>query len=434
MNAFNRDIEPNKTVVLQQLTALFPPEFVHPYPDALVEIAYGMPGNLDKAELFSAFKLDAAADFAVAKNRRGCNVYVGPTLKKGDTAPFARTNDDDFLAGLWAWTDHDAEGDFDRAKGKAKELSLAPGMIVDTGTVPHLRAHAYFKMSCAVTDAEQLRAVNKALQSSLGGDPVQAPSHVMRLAGTINYPTPKKAARGYVVEPVKVRVHRTPPPNRAETILGLSPNGAGASDSRRKGSLGFVLPRSDGELLELLAESRKPSKWHFSMRDAIATMIGRGWSDLQIRGMCAPYCFGGIADADLAPLIEGGRKKFDKPNPEDKPESGTQDDLPGSSRPPKPLAATLWVWRDPKMIQPREFLYGKHYIRKFVSVGFGAPGGGKSSKRLIEALAMASGRALLGVKPVRKLRVWYWNGEDPSEETDRRLAAACLHYGIKSEE
>jgi hypothetical protein len=100
----------------------------------------------------------------------------------------------------------------------------------------------------------------------------------------------------------------------------------------------------------------------------------------------------------------------------------------------KPLAATPWVWRDPKTIPPREFVYGKHYARKFVSAGFGPPGGGKSSRRLIEALAMASGRALLGIKPVQKLRVWYWNGEDPSEETDRRLAAACLHYGIKPAE
>jgi hypothetical protein len=108
----------------------------------------------------------------------------------------------------------------------------------------------------------------------------------------------------------------------------------------------------------------------------------------------------------------------------------------GSDKPeaPKPLTATPWVWRDPKMILPREFLYGKHYIRKFVSAGFGAPGGGKSSKRLIEALAMTSGRALLGVKPVEKLNVWYWNGEDPSEEIDRRLAAACLFYEIKQKE
>jgi hypothetical protein len=107
---------------------------------------------------------------------------------------------------------------------------------------------------------------------------------------------------------------------------------------------------------------------------------------------------------------------------------------PPPPEPPKPLAATPWIWREPKLILPREFLYGKHYIRKFVSAGFGAPGGGKSSKRLIEALAMTSGRALLGVKPVEKLKVWYWNGEDPSEEIDRRLAAACLFYGIKKEE
>ncbi|WP_339033628.1 AAA family ATPase [Bradyrhizobium symbiodeficiens] len=98
------------------------------------------------------------------------------------------------------------------------------------------------------------------------------------------------------------------------------------------------------------------------------------------------------------------------------------------------ITATPWKWIDPKTTPPREFLYGKHYIRQFVSAGFGAPGGGKSSKRMVEAVAMASGRALLGVGPIKRLKVWYWNGEDPQEETDRRLAAICLHYGITPEE
>lgn len=98
------------------------------------------------------------------------------------------------------------------------------------------------------------------------------------------------------------------------------------------------------------------------------------------------------------------------------------------------LTPKKWVWKDPKTIPPRDFVYGTHYIRKFVSAGFGAPGGGKSSKRLVEAIAMASGRALLGVKPVQKLKVWYWNGEDPEEEIDRRIAAICMHYGIKPQE
>jgi hypothetical protein len=101
---------------------------------------------------------------------------------------------------------------------------------------------------------------------------------------------------------------------------------------------------------------------------------------------------------------------------------------------PMPIMPTRWKWIEPKGVPPREFLYGTHYIREFLSVGFGAPGGGKTTKRMVEAVAMASGRALLGVKPVKRLKVWYWNGEDPQSETDRRLAAICLFYGIRREE
>jgi hypothetical protein len=36
--------------------------------------------------------------------------------------------------------------------------------------------------------------------------------------------------------------------------------------------------------------------------------------------------------------------------------------------------------------------------------------------------------------PPRQIRTWYWNGEDPLEEIERRIAAACLHYGIAAED
>jgi AAA domain len=75
-------------------------------------------------------------------------------------------------------------------------------------------------------------------------------------------------------------------------------------------------------------------------------------------------------------------------------------------------------------------VYGRHYIRQFLSATV-APGGvGKSSLSVVEALAMASGRDLIGVAPPAPLRVWYWNGEDPADEIDRRVAATCLRYGI----
>ena len=103
-----------------------------------------------------------------------------------------------------------------------------------------------------------------------------------------------------------------------------------------------------------------------------------------------------------------------------------------ASTPPKPkkITATPFVWRDPKDIPQREFLYGTHLIRKYGSAKFAAGGIGKSILVLTEAIALATYRALLGISPAKRCRVWYWNGEDPKEETERRIAAICLHYKI----
>lgn len=101
---------------------------------------------------------------------------------------------------------------------------------------------------------------------------------------------------------------------------------------------------------------------------------------------------------------------------------------------PVAISATSWSLPDPRSIPPREWLYGHHYIRKFVSVTISPGGVGKTSLGMGESLCMATGRELYGVKVHQRARVWLWNGEDPQEELDRRLAAACLHYGISASE
>jgi RecA-family ATPase len=55
---------------------------------------------------------------------------------------------------------------------------------------------------------------------------------------------------------------------------------------------------------------------------------------------------------------------------------------------------------------------------------------GKSSLDMVEAVAMATGRNLLGEQLEECLRVWYHNGEDPIDEIERRLYAICRRYGI----
>lgn len=95
---------------------------------------------------------------------------------------------------------------------------------------------------------------------------------------------------------------------------------------------------------------------------------------------------------------------------------------------PAPIRATPFVWRDPATLPARQWLYGQHLIRRFVSVTV-APGGvGKSSLTIAEAVAMASGRNLLSEWVVGPLRVWVLNLEDPRDELERRITATMLHH------
>ncbi|WP_271025304.1 bifunctional DNA primase/polymerase [Rhizobium sp. RCAM05973] len=121
-------------------------------------------------------------------------------------------------------------------------------------------------------------------------------------------------------------------------------------------------------------------------------------------------------------------------------ESPAGDDQPiaeadNDNEPPEsPIVATAFKWIDPTTLPRREFAYGTHLIRKFVSVTV-APGGiGKTNLSIGESLAMASGRDLLGTKPPQRLKVWLFNSEDPRDELDRRIMATCLHYKLTSED
>lgn len=100
----------------------------------------------------------------------------------------------------------------------------------------------------------------------------------------------------------------------------------------------------------------------------------------------------------------------------------------------RPLLATPFKWLDPKTLPRREFAFGTHYIRKYVSVTVSPGGLGKTSNGIVEALSMASGKALVGIKPPQRMRVWLFNAEDPRDEMERRIMAACIHYKLKPED
>ncbi|MBB3475595.1 AAA family ATPase [Sphingomonas sp. BK345] len=92
--------------------------------------------------------------------------------------------------------------------------------------------------------------------------------------------------------------------------------------------------------------------------------------------------------------------------------------------------STPYEWRDPTTIRPRDFIYGRRYARSLLT-GIIAPGAiGKTTMQVGDALAMATGRPLLGHTVRRPLRVWLWNLEDDQDELARMIQAACKHWGI----
>lgn len=86
----------------------------------------------------------------------------------------------------------------------------------------------------------------------------------------------------------------------------------------------------------------------------------------------------------------------------------------------------------PGLIPPRQWVYGRVYMRGVYSLLVASGGSGKSALTMVDTLAIATGRELIpGQRVVGGPKtVWYHNGEDSQDEQLRRLAAAMQHYGI----
>jgi len=89
---------------------------------------------------------------------------------------------------------------------------------------------------------------------------------------------------------------------------------------------------------------------------------------------------------------------------------------------------------DAKSIPKRDWILENRYIGGFISV-IVAPGGvGKSSLTLLDALSICTGEPLSGFMVKKKSAVWLYNTEDPSDELERRVIAACSEHKVDVKE
>ena len=167
------------------------------------------------------------------------------------------------------------------------------------------------------------------------------------------------------------------------------------------------------------------------MSDALAAGVAREWRaerDMAERTKAAPRpAILNVAPQPTGAEDYGAREPSAPLNDASEPVDRARAE---GNRPPIKFTPTPFAWRDPSTFPRRQFVYGRHYARQFLSVTAAQTKVGKSSLCLVEAVAMSVGQNLLGIEPVRPMRIWYWNGEDPQEELERRVLAICLHYAV----
>lgn len=415
------DLRPDADTILRQMTFWFGDML-----SGQIDIGWfeAGTGKLNRFRRFDLHQLEDLSEYACGVNAiPGQSIYFRPALVRADAPP--RVRDEHFERATGVWCDLDQPGAAENVRSVCP--TAGPNMVVVTGRQPHLRAQLFWRLSDPIMGGDTVKEVNGRAWALFAGDRAAVnPTRLMRIAGTIAWPWKP----GRVPELTELLLFDDRP--RSYPLLALTrtfPEGVSTGTPPtipgRPGSTSLFPERAT--VSELIRRIRAGGGgWHDDTLRLVARLVGLGRFDEEILAIGQSLTLPGYTAAqtrdEIATMIRGARDKWGAPEP---PETGDR---------PVEIAATPFSLRDPSTIPPRRWLYDRHLIAGFVSLTVSPGGLGKSSLALVEALAMVTRLPLLGAVPPRPLRVWYWCGEDPRDEIERRVAAVCIHYGISRED
>jgi RecA-family ATPase len=401
----------------------------------LIEIRSISQGGTTNAARFDLKNIDEAVNHAEAMNNAKANIYmcINPVDPIVPIPAGKAAKDTDIMAAFYCFADADTEGAMENILSFAGPKFT---MSVKTGTTPFARGHAYWQLEEPVRNMDAWRDVQKAIAASLHTDPaVINPSRIMRVAGTVSWPNQKKQDKGYVPELVTMRTEfrtdrdlvqfeqlmRVFPKAEAKTASGLDID-LGQQAMDRQMAVQNVLAGDD---------------WHLNMVRLVGSYVTKGLSDEEIHAITDSFTLAGYTVDDtrneVQKAIDGARNKGWTPPP-DPVQQRIEQQNEALSEEAEQSWPTPYNMFDALTLPRREWVYGYDYIRKYISVTASAGGIGKSSLINVEALAIATGKPLLGTAVKQQTNVWVINLEDPISEMQMRTIAVMQHYGITPEE
>jgi hypothetical protein len=396
--------------------------------------------------------IDEAVEHAMRMNATKQNIYmcVNPVDGFAQIETGKGAKDDNILAAFYNFADADDEG------AMANVLSFAGPkftMSVKTGTTPYVRGHAYWRLEEPVRNLQAWRDVQQSISAVLGTDPtVVNPSRIMRVAGTVSWPNADKQGRGYIPELVTLRTEfstdREPVP--FERMMRAFPASAVRTPAVQTAMAGLQIDLGRQAMDRALAQQDvlAGNNWHHNVVRLVASYVSKGLADAEIHAITDNFTLSGYTVDDtrneVQKAIDSARGKGFAPTPDPAlaPIERSVSALPPSAQaaPSEAGETSPPTWPTPvqainELLLPRrQWIYARDYIRGFVSVTASAGGIGKTSLTMVEGMAVACGRPLLGEDVHESCRVWILNLEDDRNEMLLRLAAAMRHYGVTHEE
>jgi len=376
-------------------------------------------------------QIEDAADHIAAMNPHRLNAYATPNPVDANNPPQQgrRASAEHIVASFFHWGDADSE---EAAENIRNFVGPKPTLVIITGTQPFARPHVYWELDEPTRNMPAWSQTQRAIAATLKTDAaVIDPPRIMRVAGTINWPKPKKQGKGYIAERCLLTIHdpdKRPPVTSERMARAFAGQNTGAEPS------GFTIdtgPQSlDRERTRI--QALEGQDWHNAVIRLVASYVSRGLSDDEIHGLTSPLTLPGYTveqtHREVQTAINGARAKGWTP----------QEHVPNFDHAPAPTATdpapTKSAWKVQTAADfTADFVSPEYLIDGIVQRGrlytLTAPtGSGKTAVMLYAATAIASGMQFCGVD-VEQGDVLFLAGENP-DDVRARVIATMDFYGI----
>lgn len=267
----------------------------------------------------TATGLANAADHAAKMNQHRLNVYavVNPVSAENPPAINKRAAREHILASFFHWADAD---DAQAADNIRSFVGPKCTFHVLTGSQPCQRPHVYWELEEPTRNLQAWEATQRAIAATLKTDPtVIDPPRIMRVAGTINWPKPKKREKGYIAELARLRIYDQGdrPPVSSERMARAFSVAPPKPDS------GFTIDTGAAPLdrERTIIKALSGDAWHEAVVKLTGSYVQKGLSDAEIHSLTDPLTLAGYTveqtRKEVQKAIDGARRKGFAPDDTD---------------------------------------------------------------------------------------------------------------------